>query len=509
MSAVPVENPVATEPVATAAAPAAPAAATPMEVQETEKVQKPVLSPAPVPTTSPWKAVPAASTGADSLANGSSKWPSTQEAVETLEKRSRLAAPAPAIKPSFGKEKWLPMQASIVVSGSKRNGNGNNSGPNNHIGGNNAGQANRQRSQTGRKPRRANTTGASSNNNNNNNSSSNASSRPRKPFSAAGAKQNGKKDSQVHSDSNSAIAETAQESAVASANSGSAEPSHVQVKNDVESTSEGSEVPQAQEDQPRSGFQGRSHHAYGQNNGYPRRKFHQSHQNESYGSFKSHHPHSQYPPKHSYNNFRQPRPYNPSYRSKPSHRNGHDGFFNSQQPPHPFVAVNNIARQLEYYFSAENLTKDEYLRSQFTKDGFAPLSLISKFYRIVNMSFGGDESLIMGALREIVANETATVDVAAVQTESAESPLDNYLIRSKDWQQWVSESASESKEEEEEKEQEEQAQPELAKRKILVNDNLDSFRIQPPVFASAPEEPSQHDENLEPDQQSEASENQS
>lgn len=101
------------------------------------------------------------------------------------------------------------------------------------------------------------------------------------------------------------------------------------------------------------------------------------------------------------------------------------------------MAINNIARQIEYYFSEENLTVDNYLRSKLSKDGFAPLSLISKFYRVVNMSFGGDTNLILAALREIVANEAATVNVAEgtlaakegdnVTGEAKEpSPLDKY-----------------------------------------------------------------------------------
>ena len=64
-----------------------------------------------------------------------------------------------------------------------------------------------------------------------------------------------------------------------------------------------------------------------------------------------------------------------------------------------------------------------------------------RFYRVVNMSFGGDANLVLAALREIVANESATVNVAegslvtketdtVAETDEVEeaSPLDLSLI---------------------------------------------------------------------------------
>ncbi|SCV02923.1 LANO_0G01068g1_1 [Lachancea nothofagi CBS 11611] len=435
--------------------------------EEDQIVKQPVLSPAPVPTTSPWKAVPVVSSTPIQQSNGSSKWPSAHEAVGKLEKRDKPAAQAPVVK-STGKEKWVPMKASIVVSGSKKFGSTSNGSS---VGSN----AGARKGQAGKKPRRtASTTGAAT-----------ARTKKSSPVAKEDAKQDSSSGSQVAVDD---------ESRDSDADFGSTDvvaPADVDNASENLSTevSKSSELSQAQSgndsdhssnihQQNTDGFQ-RGAQVQGQNNGYPRRRFNQGHHGDNNGSFKPHQPHSQYPAKQAYGSFRHQqtnRPFSPGYRQKSNQRNGPNGFYNPQ-PPHPFVAVNNIARQIEYYFSIENLTKDEYLRSQLNAEGFAPLSLITKFYRIVNMSFGGDESLIMGALREIVANENATVDVAELEQDEIENNVAKYLVRSKSWQQWVTKD-----------EAQQTTEPESSNQKILANDDLDSFRIQPPVFESSPME---------------------
>ncbi|EHN03463.1 Sro9p [Saccharomyces cerevisiae x Saccharomyces kudriavzevii VIN7] len=186
------------------------------------------------------------------------------------------------------------------------------------------------------------------------------------------------------------------------------------------------------------------------------------------------------------------------------HHNPQQPMVKLQQQFYPvqpvLMAINNIARQIEYYFSEENLTIDNYLRSKLSKDGFAPLSLISKFYRVVNMSFGGDANLVLAALREIVANETATVNVVegslvtnetatvnvvegSLVTNEAEavsetnevketSPLDRYFIRSKSWSNWLPETF----------------ETEVNIEKELAGDALDQFMISVPPVPQQEEE---------------------
>ncbi|XP_046841055.1 la-related protein 1B-like [Xenia sp. Carnegie-2017] len=58
----------------------------------------------------------------------------------------------------------------------------------------------------------------------------------------------------------------------------------------------------------------------------------------------------------------------------------------------------DIRRQIEYYFSTENLAKDVYLRQQMDAEGYIPLSLISSFFRVQALS--QDKDLIREAMLE-------------------------------------------------------------------------------------------------------------
>jgi len=45
-----------------------------------------------------------------------------------------------------------------------------------------------------------------------------------------------------------------------------------------------------------------------------------------------------------------------------------------------------IQKQVEYYFSVENLCKDMYLRKQMDEEGWVPLSVISQFHRLLSLT---------------------------------------------------------------------------------------------------------------------------
>ncbi|EDO18964.1 hypothetical protein Kpol_2002p34 [Vanderwaltozyma polyspora DSM 70294] len=138
--------------------------------------------------------------------------------------------------------------------------------------------------------------------------------------------------------------------------------------------------------------------------------------------------------------------HNQNHQQKQNRYHDYASHYNSHQMYQPYysiqpliAAVNNVASQIEYYFSKENLEKDAFLRSKILNDGYVALSLISKFYRVVNMSFGGDTNVILAALSEIINNENATVEVAigSIEESKAESALDMYFIRSKEWVDYV------------------------------------------------------------------------
>lgn len=341
------------------------------------------LIPAPIPTSSPWKAV-------------KSDIPTTSISVEDFDQLKRKS-PTPSIK-SNPSTKWVPIKASITVS-NKQNKNNNANGSN-----------------------------AKKQGNNNKH------------------KQNSRKHSNKK---NNAPAK----------------------KDESAPTTESNEEATAT-DSTTAPEEGSAEHQQQQNN-----KQHKRFNN------KHHHNNNRKPQQQNGSN---PRTNNPNFRhnNNQKHRN-----FRPQQMAqlysmlyplnYSMMAVNSVARQIEYYLSEENLAKDDYLKQNISKDGFVPLSLLAKFYRLLNMSLGGDLNIIMAALREIVVNEQATVEIVqgeqiinpADETEQKQeepkkeeqqisegeakkegeteeeketevtepSPLTKYFIRAKQWQQWVPE----------------------------------------------------------------------
>lgn len=377
---------------------------------QTEGRKEPVLAPAPLPTKSPWKAV-------------SGEIPVSSISVESGKKKKKNKAGTPAISSST---KWVPMKASIVVSAPKRAGNGARKGNNKNTGA--AGSKKKKQSQ-----------------------------QPRKQSLRSSGDEETKDESSRHR-------EGEQQDAADS-------------KTDIQS--EGSTVGELQTSAGQGGrqtYQRRKHnhsnqfqHSAHQQTGFQRRRYHSNYNNDPSRQQRYMHSKGVSP-----------------YQGRAPHPLGHDPHLISghmQKAPYVvpmyqqyysmqpiLMAVNSMARQIEYYFSPENLAQDKYLRSKLSKEGYAPLSLIAKFYRIVNMSFGGDPSLILAALREIVYNQNSTVDVCYGTMESADDAgsnqednaiLANYFVRSKQWEASLPDEFSTV----------------VKIEKILENDALDEFMI--------------------------------
>ncbi|QLQ78705.1 hypothetical protein HG537_0B00540 [Torulaspora globosa] len=404
-----------------------------VEVDSQVEVRKePVLAPAPLPTKSPWKAV-------------SADIPVTTISMESLEsgkKKKKNKAGTPAIG---SQTKWVPMKASIVVSAPKRAGNGARKGNNK-----NTGAGSKKKKQQSQQTARKNS--------------------PR----SSGGDEETKDELSRHKEG--------------------------EQQDDAESKAEAeSEYSTVDELQPNAGqgghpaYQRRKHnhsnqfqHSAHQQNGFQRRRYHSNYNNndpssqQRYMHSKGMSPYQGRVPRplghgpHLINGHMQKTPYMvPMYQQ-----------YYSMQPI--LMAVNSIARQIEYYFSPENLAQDKYLRSKLSKEGYAPLSLIAKFYRVVNMSFGGDPSLILAALREIVFNQNSTVDVCYGTIENADDTdsnhddnaiLANYFVRSKQWETLLPEEFSTI----------------IKIDKILENDALDEFMInaasmQPKLLNTEPQE---------------------
>lgn len=389
-----------------------------VEVQaEVEAKKEPVLTPAPIPTKSPWKSV-------------SADIPVSNIQVDSLEagKKKKNKAGTPAISSST---KWVPMKASFVVSGPKRAGNN---------------------------PRKTSNKGAAT----------------------GGAKK--KKQQQQQSTKR-------QPSKTRSPKDDSGK-EKIEVQQESEEKPSQDEAAASDQQNGHSFYQRRRHnhnnqfqHSAHQQTNFPRRRY--------YNNFNNNDPFGQQRyAQHSKDGF------NPYHGRIPRSFGQQGHLINNQVHPNIapiyqqyysmqpiLMAVNSIARQIEYYFSAENLNKDNYLRSKLSNEGYASVSLISKFYRVVNMSFGGDSSLILAALREIVKNEDATVEVATGSIENSEGEnaaesegaiLTKYFVRAKEWQSLLPETFTTVVEIE----------------KTLEGDALDGFMINPiPVPSNGSYEP--------------------
>lgn len=69
--------------------------------------------------------------------------------------------------------------------------------------------------------------------------------------------------------------------------------------------------------------------------------------------------------------------------------------------------IGALRRQLEYYFSRENLAKDQYLLSQMDKDQYVPIAVVANFNEIKRLT--NDFNLVVDALRsspEVHVDET-------------------------------------------------------------------------------------------------------
>ena len=387
------------------------------------------LIPAPIPTSSPWKSV-------------NNDIPVTSISVEDLESLKKKS-PTPSIK-SHTSTKWVPIKASITVSNTNtKNGNKNKNHHRNHNGKRNSNNNKNKQSNSKKNKKNSNT------NKTQDKTGIVESSQPVTCFdetaSTATSAVDEKQTSTENNDSNTPENE-------------SGEQQHPHNNNNNNNKHK------------RSNTKHHPHH-FNSNNNDNNRKFHGKHQQ------------GQLP-----NGFN-PKQNNNNVNFHHSNNNQKHRSFRPQQMAqlysmlYPFhysmMAVNSVARQIEYYLSDENLATDDYLKQHLSKDGYVPLSLLSKFYRLLNMSFGGDLNIIMAALREIVFNENATVEVVEGEQiitpveennqeeeskseepkesneESKEknegegedekkmvtepSPLTKYFVRSKNWEKWLPE----------------------------------------------------------------------
>ncbi|XP_043725586.1 la-related protein 1C-like [Telopea speciosissima] len=107
--------------------------------------------------------------------------------------------------------------------------------------------------------------------------------------------------------------------------------------------------------------------------------------------------------------------------SPPSYMDAMSGALTYNQPilPNSEALHDRILRQIEYYFSNENLVKDGYLKSLMDDEGWVPVRLIAGFRKVKAMT--SDINLILRALQP-----SAVVEVQG-----------NKMRKYGDWMNWV------------------------------------------------------------------------
>lgn len=109
------------------------------------------------------------------------------------------------------------------------------------------------------------------------------------------------------------------------------------------------------------------------------------------------------------------------------------GMMYSPGPFHPAAGfsrqqvVDAAKKQIEYYFSSENLKKDQFLRAKMDDDGWIPLSIIMTFNRVRSMTMDG------GIIVEAIC-----------ASETVELSEDFHFVRAKEYTEWVLSSQEQS-----------------------------------------------------------------
>lgn len=382
------------------------------ELETTKESSKPLkkekskakLAPAPVPKVSAW-GLKSSTSPAPSNVN-EKHWPAP-EAANVLEEQLGLQSKPKTFIPlvkSTGKEKWVPFQASVVMSGPKnaKVNNLNNSGNN------------QRKSNKGKK----------------------SSKQQQNDQKLSGPRRNQRQQkngdhSEKREDSN--VTKTKSESVTLNHKEKTHEDQLDETVDSDTVSTEGSKLETAQpHENTHSNQQQQPHHQHTRqySNGNVRRYNNRHQQHNGFVPFNRNVnfiPPTYLPSGQVF----QPRGFNQGFipqQQQPGHPQQMDNFrrFNNGYPapgpanfnaPYPNVVpfipmnpavqqinqinsqdpVTALAFQVDYYFSVQNLTKDTFLRKQMDSEGYIPLKVIANFYRVQHLS-GGDLKLIVDSL---------------------------------------------------------------------------------------------------------------
>lgn len=139
------------------------------------------------------------------------------------------------------------------------------------------------------------------------------------------------------------------------------------------------------------------------------------------------------------------------------------------------ASLDKVRRQVDYYFSIENLLKDMYLRGKMDSDGWVELTILASFNRLRQMLVA---PWGMGADLLLLGEGVAT---------SPQLELDSTMTRVRrrdNWEQWVLEDAPQSKVEAQPSAHEETKYSEFPHTVVLRGDAQSSSPSGRPVATS-------------------------
>ncbi|WOL16792.1 la-related protein 1C isoform X1 [Canna indica] len=97
--------------------------------------------------------------------------------------------------------------------------------------------------------------------------------------------------------------------------------------------------------------------------------------------------------------------------------------------PHFDVRRANLLKQIEFYFSEENLCRDVYLRKNMNKQGWVPISEIANFNRVQQMTKNIDANMTETNIIEFILNTMRLSTEVEVQGDK--------IRKRKDWMIWL------------------------------------------------------------------------
>jgi len=101
-----------------------------------------------------------------------------------------------------------------------------------------------------------------------------------------------------------------------------------------------------------------------------------------------------------------------------------DCFFGSSQQQ--TLALTQLARQLEYYFSAHNLSKDTYLVTlRKLNDGCVPVSILANFSKVRSIVPSQDDEVRVHAILQASAEYSDSLTVSSIDTATGKITTDD------------------------------------------------------------------------------------